>query len=900
MDLVTARRSSRNTRPSRTRDEFYPFGGGLNLVDPPLALNPGFAIGGFNYEVGIKRGYERLRGYERFDGRAKPSDATYHLLNYDQAAVDPAVGATVTGATSTHTGVILAKAIQQAITAVNQALWANDLTNAYWTKLQLSLGTNANVNPLGTQTRTLEATAVASTHTVSRDFTKAAATEQWRIRAWCAPDTTNFARLTTSASGGHFHLQSFNLLTGALGGTSVGGTNIQVVGTPVISDAGNGWRMIEVVLEIAAGTTTFTPSLRVLDASQSDNFTGAGERIQFAGIMVERITFAAPQVFVLTTTEIRGNGTGAYILGRASGVYQDNEDLDVGGVTQAVANGVALLNGSTDDALNKAYLQLAIADLRAQIQVVPGEGRILGCAIYEGVVYAFRNAVGGASAAMFRSSAAGWVQVGLGSSLNFSAGLAAGIAEGDTITGVTSGASGVVRRVIVQSGTFAGNNAVGYLVIAQGIVNGPFQNGETLQVGGTNRATAAGASIANTLLPNGRYEFRVHNFFGHTATRRLYGVDGVNRAFEYQSGATEFFGQIRTGMTSDTPRHLGIHRERLYLAFSGGSLQRSAKGEPVDWTTIVLGAAELALGEEIVAILEEIGTTLFVFGRHKTKYLAGEPPNEVLDNFSDNTGAMEWSVQRIAKGVYLDDIGFSTLATTQQFGNYLASPISELIQPLIEQIKPRVIASVVCRDRAKYRLFLDDGQFVSLGFRGNKIAGFMLCGYGKVVRTIFQGEDSGGKEMIVFGSDDGYVYQAERGTSFDGQPISAFLRTAFHFSKTPGQEKHYRRAQFDIECRGPTTLQVGVDYSFADPSLSGEPIKDLTLPGGGAFWNLFNWNQGNWGTALVAPAIVDLDSDGINISFLFSHSSAVEEAHRLDGVTISRAIRRTNRGHTYA
>ncbi len=48
---------------------------------------------------------------------------------------------------------------------------------------------------------------------------------------------------------------------------------------------------------------------------------------------------------------------------------------------------------------------------RALITVVPGEGNILGVWVYKNVIYAFRNAVGGATAGMYKSSAAGWVAV---------------------------------------------------------------------------------------------------------------------------------------------------------------------------------------------------------------------------------------------------------------------------------------------------------------------------------------------------------------------------------------------------------------------------------------------------------------------------------------------------------
>lgn len=51
---------------------------------------------------------------------------------------------------------------------------------------------------------------------------------------------------------------------------------------------------------------------------------------------------------------------------------------------------------------------------RSDIEAVPGEGDILGVWMFQGVVYAFRNATGGATAVMYKSSASGWTSVKTG------------------------------------------------------------------------------------------------------------------------------------------------------------------------------------------------------------------------------------------------------------------------------------------------------------------------------------------------------------------------------------------------------------------------------------------------------------------------------------------------------
>ena len=86
---------------------FYPLAGGLDLVTPAIAIEPGKVIDAQNYEPAIGGGYRRGEGYERFDGKASPTSASYWIqpTNVTGTIV---VGNTVTGATSAATGIVLA------------------------------------------------------------------------------------------------------------------------------------------------------------------------------------------------------------------------------------------------------------------------------------------------------------------------------------------------------------------------------------------------------------------------------------------------------------------------------------------------------------------------------------------------------------------------------------------------------------------------------------------------------------------------------------------------------------------------------------------------------------------------------------------------------------------------
>ena len=82
-------------------------GGGLDQVTPTLSLPPGVVKRAANFEASITGGYTRIAGYERFDGHPNPSDAQYNILA-GTLTYTPSVGDTVTG----YSSAVTAKVIQ--------------------------------------------------------------------------------------------------------------------------------------------------------------------------------------------------------------------------------------------------------------------------------------------------------------------------------------------------------------------------------------------------------------------------------------------------------------------------------------------------------------------------------------------------------------------------------------------------------------------------------------------------------------------------------------------------------------------------------------------------------------------------------------------------------------------
>lgn len=899
-------RRSRKRPLNRTRvndSDYFAFEGGLNLVDTPLKLRPGQVIAAKNYEPGIRGGYRSVMGYERYDGRLEPSQADYWVVDYRDATQTATPGQILNQANGAN-AVVLEAVPEQAANIINLAPFSDDFTaSGGWTEAQASVVSNVIANPVTDSVTVdlLRENTDLTEHSLTRTLSKPMGPGTYWLSLYVHAQGRTRGQLVvgSATTPANFTEVRFDILNRAINAAT--STADFVALGQCLLDLGNGWYRVGIKFTSSA-EPQIQVAIKLADSGAATTYRGDGVGgMHLFGMQLELTATDSdfPAAHVPTDSIPRGNGTGYYVLGRLSGDFVVGSALRVESTVLATASSDSRVSGATSDELNDAYALLAVEDARAQIGQVPGSGPILGVVEYNGVAYAFRNTSDGAAARMYRAHVNGWQPIALGNKLRFKAGAIA-IAEGDTVRGSASSAQAIVRRVVVTDGEWGGAGeeaGSGYLILAE-ITGGPFQDNENLLVNSTTRAAINGAVEPQLLAANGRYEFRVHNFYGHTGRRRLYGVDGVNRAFEFDD-SPESFLQIETGMAVDAPNHIGIHKNQLWLSFQGGSVQKSSVGSPELWQ-VSLGAAELGLGDEVTGFLEEIGQTLFVFARNSSHYVYGTPEAYSLEPYNAEVGAFEGSIQRIGKGIYMDDRGVSTLAATQNYGNYSYNSVSAMIQPLIKQLKLKVTASVTVKDDNLYRLFFDDGRFLSVGFQDKKISGFMACEYGQTVRCAYAGEDLTGEQMILFGSDSGYVYRAERGTSFDGEEIETFLRPAYFFSRTPSRRKHYRRAQFDVKVAGPLELDIAVDYSFGDSDDPTEPVQAIQLGGGGGFWGQAVWGEFKWGAGSAPEAIVKLEGAGINIGFLVVSKSKTAAPHSLEGVALHHSQRRINRGTSYA
>jgi hypothetical protein len=588
---------------------------------------------------------------------------------------------------------------------------------------------------------------------------------------------------------------------------------------------------------------------------------------------------ATGKVIALSGTKI--------IITRETGAFLSGEQITV---SSTVVGTITLVEGVAADGLEDAtYKGLAADDYRVDIQRVPGAGSILGVAYYKGDVYAWRNAVGGATANMYKSTSSGWTQVVLGKELVFSTGTGE-IFDGQTVTGLSSGATGVVARVVLQTGTWGAGTAAGRLILSS--TTGTFTSAENLRVGGVNKALAGGAATQITLSPNGHYETVIANFGGGTQNYKLYGCDQVNRAFEFD-GTT--YVPIKTGMTVDTPKHITFHKQHLFLSFDA-SLQFSGLGYPYQWTPL-LGAGELAMNGDITNLLvlpgDQSSGALGIYTRNDTSVLYGTDSDTfALSTFNTGTGGIAHTAQNMDSAYVLDDRGVMSLGTSLNFGNFLPASLTMNIRPFIQIRRNLATASLVNREKGQYRIFFSDKYALYMTILNGKVLGAMPIQFAHAVTCAVEGESPDGSSTSFFGSTDGYVYRLDAGTSFDGAPIAANFNLVYNSTKSPRMLKRYRKASMELTGDSYADVAFGYDLAYRTQYLSQSADANYDSDLRATFWDNMNWDNFVWDGSDVSPTEISMEGSAENMAIRVSSVSAILEPFTVNTIILHYTMRR--------
>lgn len=346
------------------------------------------------------------------------------------------------------------------------------------------------------------------------------------------------------------------------------------------------------------------------------------------------------------------------------------------------------------------------------------------------------------------------------------------------------------------------------------------------------------------LAPDGEYNAVNYNFDG---TLRMYVASGTHKAYQWD-GSTKT--DITTAYPTDEPDYVWAHRKHLFVSF-GPSVQNSAIGDPSSWS-VLTGATEILLPDNVTGFTTMSNGSLGIFTRTGVTLLAGTSSSDWVANnlqaYANNAGALPMTIQSIGSRVFfVDSRGVTDFNASDVSSDFYESIISHDMDKVYLRRWVNAVSSTVVRAKNQYRVFFADGSGLIFVFNGNQVM-ITRTQFPNIVRCCHNGETAAGSELILFGSDDGYVYQMESGNSFTGENINAYAETAFTDLGMRATVKRYHRMWLDVAKNGNSTLTVlprffvdngglspgtGEAPDFADPgSLLGSAVLGQAVLGG--------------------------------------------------------------------
>ena len=452
-----------------------------------------------------------------------------------------------------------------------------------------------------------------------------------------------------------------------------------------------------------------------------------------------------------------------------------------------------------------------------------------------------------------------------------------------------------LTEAVIESGAFANNNAVGFFVLEDwDIISVPAGTALYSAPGGPGGGGLLVAETASDVIPvnlpgsealeeeRARYQFISYNFFATEERNAIYGCSGAGPAFTYEPRNNKLtFISTGVDLEEDKPRHVSTHLGRLALGYKWGEVYTSAPGEPTNFNGVDF-AASYGFGDKITGLMPTAGDATAVFTENSTWMMVGaagdntNPPRQQIINA--RVGAIEYTVQSSGnRPIFASFRGIETLETTEQFGEFYTAPLTYDISPwLLERLQTAagleatdksVVNSVVVRNKNQYRLFFADGYVLTLSQVGvektpqNTLQYYYFKNdfgqFAKVFATA-SGVTSNGRDRVFMSTEASepapdntlpdfyleatpivntdktvdYVYELDRGRSFDGGVIKGAMTLFYNFGNQ--QQNTMATATYNImhlhgRGAGYSLLRVSRAMNYEDIDLPPQNFEGMTF-----------------------------------------------------------------------
>lgn len=603
--------------------------------------------------------------------------------------------------------------------------------------------------------------------------------------------------------------------------------------------------------------------------SAGDSLTGATAAATVLGVELSSGTWGA------------GNAAGTLYVLLTAGDWVAGQSIIRSGVTVAKAAAATYEGRAQNSATHTAYITQARELRRSSIQKVPGEGAIRGVAIHDGQVFAARDAVGGLTAALYKSTASGWSLV------------RSGLLPGGRFEFVSASFSGDAKKSVLlgcdgRNVPFRWSGAT-YAEMAPIFA--------TQSTSATSIAAGTGTKTF-TLVEAGRSYVVGDTVTIHSSADAGIRMTGAVTAYAHPALEVNVTSLVGSGTASDwriglanfedKPYLMTAHKDHLFLAYPRGQLQTSNLGDPMVYTST---AALFGLGDEITGMASLKGAVLGVFCEGRTSLLEGSSKSDwMLGGHSKGMGSKRYTVaENAGNALLLGDRGMVSLEGSQNFGAFEPAICSRDVKPMLDKRIAMTVGCRLVRGKYQYRIYLTTGEVLSACILSPaaviqpKNVSFMPAERPHVASCLADGSIAG-EDWLLFGTADGWVMREDVGTSFDGLAIGSALSLHFNHFKSPAAKKRYHKLTLELDCEDAVQIRFRQIFDLSDGFYMDSITQGASSPGSGGRWDVAGWDSFYW--SLPAATQVEANVDGVSksMALVLWHESATDSSFTLQGL----------------
>lgn len=351
---------------------------------------------------------------------------------------------------------------------------------------------------------------------------------------------------------------------------------------------------------------------------------------------------------------------------------------------------------------------------------------------------------------------------------------------------------------------------------------------------------------------------------GGKAKHVLYNLDGDDKVIFVDSNnypATyNTSGNTLTAITGSTDvlgaENVAVFKDTAFYA-KGNNLYFTAPFT-VDDFSAANGAGSINVANEITG-LAVFRDQLIVFTTDSIKRITGNTAADFqVAPITDRIGCVNGdTIQEVGGDImYLAPDGIRLLSATDRIGDFgldiASDPIAKDATTFLGSTPN--FCSVLMREKAQYRIFayIESEQheaakgLIATKFVSQGASGISWSTTKGIKAFVADSRYTDTAETIAFANTDGYVYELDIGSSFDGLPIEAIYESPYMPLSDPQMRKSFYKMTLYAEPTGSMSLDLNVKYDFGSST----------------------------NTGVIQPATQSVESTGTSV-FIFGDSNSV-------------------------